>query len=497
MHDLLQHLVQWRLLPLGSVEFVSVEFALSLPLFLPLYWACGHSFRAQNGLLLAASLGWLLLLNPLFALVLVLYSGLIVATAAGLHRAVQSAAHDPEAGRPWLLAGIAFALVHLALYKYAGAFRSLMPPAFQSGTARILMPLGLSYYTLQSLSYLVALYRRRIRPWPWYEVPLYLAFFPTVSAGPIWRADSMESIAGEGWAADPQLHSPRQPVRPALAFGLLFLGLLKIWWLAATLNDGFVEPVFANPDSFDSFSILLAIYGYTAQLYLNFSGHADLAIGTAMLLGFRLPPNFAAPFFAHNLREFWRRWHISLSTWIRDYVYIPLGGSHAGFRRTQLNVILAMCLSGLWHGSGWCFFLWGLLHGLGLVALNLGDAFFDRRDALAETWPGRALGILCTLSFVAFAFLVFRSETLDEVVGVLAALLAHVAVLPPLGSVIAALLLLLALLSWPLWQMLFRGLVCLLEEMPMLLWCLPLGLLAFFLLIVAPSGVPGFIYATF
>ena len=357
-----------------------------------------------------SSLGWLLLLNPLFALVLVLYSGLIVATAAGLHRAVQSAAHDPEAGRPWLLAGIAFALVHLALYKYAGAFRSLMPPAFQSGTARILMPLGLSYYTLQSLSYLVALYCRRIRPWPWYEVPLYLAFFPTVSAGPIWRADSMESIAGEGWAADPQLHSPRQPVRPALAFGLLFLGLLKIWWLAATLNDGFVEPVFANPDSFDSFSILLAIYGYTAQLYLNFSGHADLAIGTAMLLGFRLPPNFAAPFFAHNLREFWRRWHISLSTWIRDYVYIPLGGSHAGFRRTQLNVILAMCLSGLWHGSGWCFFLWGLLHGLGLVALNLGDAFFDRRDALAETWPGRALGILCTLSFVAFAFLVFRSE---------------------------------------------------------------------------------------
>ena len=154
---------------------------------MPLYWACGHSFRAQNGLLLAASLGWFLLLNPLFALVLVLYSGLIVATAAGLHRAVQSAAHDPEAGWPWPLAGIAF-VVHLALYKYAGAFRSLMPPAFQSGTARILMPLGLSYYTLQSLSYLVALYRRRIRSWPWYEVPLYLAFFPTVSTGQIGRA---------------------------------------------------------------------------------------------------------------------------------------------------------------------------------------------------------------------------------------------------------------------------------------------------------------------
>ncbi len=499
MHDLFQNLLPFKLLPIGSVEFVSLEFALFFLLFLPLYWTFGHAPKIQNRLLLFASLGWLFLLNPLFALVLTLYALLTAFTAFGIHATQEATPEDPEAGLGWLKAGLCFAVAHLLVYKYAGGCKSLLPLSLQSGISTMLIPLGLSYYTFQSITYLVAVYRRRIEPWPWYEVPMYLAFFPTVSAGPIWRADKTHSILGEHEGATAQLEADeeRQPVRPALALSLALLGLIKIWWLAGTLNDGFVDPVFAEPDNHSSFSVLLAIYGYTVQLYLNFSGHADLAIGLAMLLGFRLPPNFAMPFGAHNLREFWNRWHISLSTWIRDYIYIPLGGNRCGFRRTQINVILAMTLSGLWHGSGWNFFVWGLLHGLALAALNTGDRLTGRRDTLAESRWGRALGLFCTFTFVAFAFVIFRSSTLAEAGAIFLGLFGHIAALPPLSALGTALLMVLTLLLWPLLNRAFDALVSLLERTPVYLWCLPLTLMLLFLLIAAPSGVPGFIYANF
>ena len=501
MHGIFQDSLQFKVLPIESIEFVSLEFAFFFLAFLPLYWAAAKSPRTQNLLLLAATFGWLALLNPAFAAVLGFYALFVALIGRQIQDARLAYPDDERAGRPWLVVGIAGSLVHLALYKYAECLRTLMPGGLQNGMVELLLPLGLSYYTFQSITYMVAVYRGRIQPWPWYEVPLFLGFFPTISSGPIWRADDSKSVAGRHPGADAQLHGEqaREMIRPALALILILWGVAKIWWLAGWLEENHVKPVFAEPADHDVFSVLVAVYGFTVQLYLNFSGHADVAIGLAMLLGFRLPPNFAAPFLAHNLRDFWNRWHISLSTWIRDYIYIPLGGSRCGFGRTQLNVTIAMTLSGVWHGAAWTFVLWGLIHGLGMAALNCGDRFFGGRDRLAALGrAGRRLGIVATLSFVAFSFLVFRCGTLGEVGEVLAALTVHAQwQIPAFADLLCACLLPIALFCLPLAPTLFDRFARTLERMPVGVWCLPLAAAVFFLLIVAPSGVPGFIYANF
>ena len=263
------------------------------------------------------------------------------------------------------------------------------------------------------------------------------------------------------------------------------------------MDEGYVKPVFSDVSGYGAFSVLLAVYGYTVQLFLNFSGHADMAIGIAMLLGFSLPPNFAAPFLAHNLRDFWNRWHISLSTWIRDYIYIPLGGNRGGFLRTQFNLIVAMVLSGIWHGAGWCFFIWGLVHGFGLAVLNVGDKILGGRNIFARTFLGRIFGIFVTFHFVAFAFVIFRSESFSEVVSVFNAFSVSNMYVPSLSDLIAFGIMLLCFLLYPLFIAVFNGFVSTLEKMPVEFWCVPLAAVVFFLLIVAPSGVPGFIYANF
>ena len=477
------------MLPISSIEFVSVEFALFFLLFLPVYWAV-RSARAQNALLLAASFGWLALLNVEFALALAGYA-LFVAFVA---RRIEA---DREAARGWLALGVVGAVGHLALYKYA----HLLP---QAGSAQWLLPLGLSYYTFQSISYMHEVYTGRIRPWGWSEVPLFLGFFPTISSGPIWRAGQARSVLGTHAGADTQLparaDAPRRTMqRPALALLLALLGVAKVWWLSGWVEEHLVAQVFVAPAAYDAPAVLLAVYAALMQLYLNFSGHADLAIAIAMLLGFSLPPNFATPFWAHNIRDFWGRWHISLSTWIRDYIYIPLGGSRHGFARTQLNLLAAMLLSGIWHGASWAFALWGLAHGLALVLLNMGDALAGGRDRLAALGlPGRALGRIFTLSFVAFSFLVFRCATLDELEAVFATLAAPDAWGAPSALTLADAAALAALwLAQPLAAPLVQRGARVLEALPRPLWCLPLAAAVLLLFVMAPSGVPGFLYANF
>lgn len=477
------------MLPISSIEFVSVEFALFFLLFLPVYWAV-RSPRAQNALLLLASFGWLALLNAEFALVLAGYAFFVAFVA----RRIEA---DREAARGWLALGVVGALGHLALYKYA----HLLPT---QGNAQWLLPLGLSYYTFQSISYMHEVYAGRIRPWGWSEVPLFLGFFPTITSGPIWRAGQARSVLGVHAGADAQLPvragTPRRTMqRPALALALAVLGVVKVWWLAGWVEEHCIAQVFALPAAVDAPGVLLAVYAAVMQLYLSFSGHADLAIAIGMLLGFKLPPNFAAPFWAHNIRDFWGRWHISLSTWIRDYIYIPLGGSRHGFVRTQLNLLAAMLLSGIWHGASWTFALWGLAHGLALVLLNCGDALTGGRERLAALGlPGRALGRIVTVSFVAFSFLVFRCATLDELRDVLAVLATPDAWSAPAAGTLAGAAALAALwLAQPLAAPFVERSARALEHLPRPLWCLPLAAAVLLLLVMAPSGVPGFIYANF
>lgn len=244
---------------------------------------------------------------------------------------------------------------------------------------------------------------------------------------------------------------------------------------------------------------MVAIYGYTFQLFWDFSGYTDLVMGLAMFLGFQLPKNFSMPLIAHNIRNFWERWHITLSSWIRDYIYIPLGGNRLGFWRTQFNVLLAMILSGVWHGYGWHFLLWGLLHGLALVILNVADRVFGRDVLFYKGKLGKALGILTTFSFVSVTFVVFRTGSLSEANLVFYALLGggQGFRLPETNVLLLLGLFALILSTYRLWINGFYWAVRGLERLSVWLWFIPISLILLFLLIVSPSGIPGFIYANF
>ncbi|MCP2041283.1 D-alanyl-lipoteichoic acid acyltransferase DltB (MBOAT superfamily) [Neisseria sp. HSC-16F19] len=475
------------------MPLLSVEFALFWLLFFPLYWCFAHRPQVQNHLLLAAGLGWLYRVDWAFVLALVLFSLGVLIIASGLVQTQQAAQR-----RRWLAVGCILAVANLAFFKYVDFFRPAVQAALGTTVADILMPLGLSYYTFQAVAYLVSLYRHEDVRLRWRELLLHFGFLPTLTAGPIARAGSFDSIDGmqPGMAAQIRQREPRRIIRPALAVALIVLGIAKKWAFAGTLAEHWVDPVFANPMQYDGLTVLTALYGYTVQLFLDFSGYTDMVIGMAMLLGFTLPANFRMPLRAFNIRDFWNRWHISLSTWIRDHIYIPLGGSRRGFVRTQINLLAAMVLSGIWHGYGWNFFLWGLLHGLALVALNCGDKLAGKREWLSSSSGiGHALAVLATVNFVCMAFVVFRTATLDEASLMFRALFNGGTADNAVWWVLAAMAA--ALAAYGLLTRLFDAAVARLEKMPLWLWPLPLTAAMMLVILIAPSGIPGFIYANF
>lgn len=479
------------------MPFLSIEFALFFLLFLPLYWLCRPSPRLQNLLLLAAGLGWLVYIAPLAALALAAFS-----LAVSLLAQLLTRSRSNTARRWWLGTGVVLALANLVFFKFSDFFRPLLQQHSGSTLPDILMPLGISYYTFQGIAYLVALYRGQSPRLGTLQQLLHFGFFPTITSGPIIRAAAFKGSGGRleaGMAEQIRTAAPRDMVKPALAVSLIVLGIAKKWWLAGTLGESWVDPVFENPLQYDAPSVLAAVYGYTVQLFMDFSGYSDLVIGMAMLLGFRLPENFNMPLCAYNIRDFWDRWHITLSTWIRDYIYIPLGGSRHGFTRTQINLMLAMLLSGIWHGQGWNFLLWGALHGAALVLLNIGDKIGGRREILAASRIGRLIGILFTLHFVCFSFVVFRTASLGDATLVFQSLAGQGAGWRMPELPVAALLVLFAaaLAAYGLLARAFRFAAAALEKLPVWLWWLPLTAAMVLLMVLAPSGIPGFIYANF
>lgn len=478
------------------MPLLSVEFALFFLAFLPIYWGLAKYPSAQNLLLLAAGMGWLYHIGPVFAAIIVLYSSCVYLLGELLR------SNRENTRRFWLGCGIAVSLTVLGFFKYFDFFRPLIAQyAGKGGAIDILMPLGLSYYTFQSLAYLVYCFRApHAARFGWHELLLHLSFFPTVTSGPIIRAAAFKSADGEqaGALAQIRTRQARSPVRPALAVSLILLGIAKKWWLAGMLAENWVSPVFENPAQFDGWGVLAGVYGYTFQLFLDFSGYSDLVIGMAMLLGFRLPKNFSAPLRALNIRAFWDKWHISLSTWIRDYIYIPLGGSKKGFLRTQLNLMAAMVLSGIWHGYGWNFLIWGALHGTALVLLNTGDRYFGR-NALCRLKYLAPLSWFVTFHFVCLTFVVFNTANPDDAGAVFSALFANA---NGWNAPQQANMLLLAsfasvMLLYPYLQRAFDGAVKGLEKIPMWLWFIPISIILLLIIVLAPSGIPGFIYANF
>jgi len=250
----------------------------------------------------------------------------------------------------------------LGWFKYKGFFTesasSVLAPLgidFEPPARALIPPVGISFFTFQALSYVMDTYRRKLRPVPLLEFAVYLSFFPHLVAGPIVRASEFL----------PQMRVPRDARRvdSGLAFWLIAVGLFKKVVVSSYLADAVVDPVFRIPSQHQSVDTLLGIYGYAIQIYCDFSGYTDMAIGLALLLGFRFPQNFDAPYTAASLQEFWRRWHMTLSRWLRDYLYIPLGGNQRGPNRALLNLFLTMLIGGLWHGAAWTFIVWGAIHG--------------------------------------------------------------------------------------------------------------------------------------
>ncbi len=281
---------------------------------------------------------------------------------------------------------------------------------------KIVLPVGISFFTFQAMSYVLDVYWRKFKPArTWLDFANYLAFFPQLVAGPIVRAQDLVPQMEAMPQATARLDAGR-------AVTLIIVGLFKKMVLANWLAAHLADPVFAHPAAYSSGDILLGLYGYTLQIYCDFSAYSDIAIGTALLFGYHFPINFNAPYFGVTLQEFWRRWHISLSSWLRDYLYIPLGGSRKGEMRTKVNLLLTFLLGGIWHGAGWTFVLWGLFHGAYLSLERVVRRMFGLPEKPSENTPWwlAVLGRIWILHVVAFSWVLFRSanmETVQEILG--------------------------------------------------------------------------------
>lgn len=283
--------------------------------------------------------------------------------------------------------------------------------AFSNGTfgshfdiSEIFLPVGISFYTFQTMSYTIDIYRNEIKPCrSILDFAFFVSFFPQLVAGPIVRAAEFL----------PQIHRPYYLSKSGFgaAVFLIMSGLIKKVIISDYISINFVDRVFESPELYSGFLNLMAVYGYSIQIYCDFSGYSDIAIGLAALLGFKLPINFNSPYKAQNISDFWRRWHISLSTWLRDYLYISLGGNRKGKKRTYLNLLITMILGGLWHGAALKFIIWGGLHGIGLTIHRMWSRFSPFRPG---NWQ-KPVGILLTFHFVAFCWMYFRASDITTV----------------------------------------------------------------------------------
>jgi alginate O-acetyltransferase complex protein AlgI len=344
---------------------------------------------------------------------LLLASSSVITFAAGR---LIAASPSPIVRRRIAAAAVCIHLAILATFKYCDFFvGSVNALAHQLGLTHevpfveIILPVGISFFTFHGISYVIDVYRgdvavcRRLT-----DMLLYLSFFPQLVAGPIVRASFFL----------PQLYNePKTTLALGPPLMLILGGLFKKVVVANYLATDLVDPVFFDPASFSSLDLLLAAYGYAIQIYCDFSAYSDMAIGLAALLGYRFPPNFNQPYRARSLQEFWRRWHISLSSWLRDYLYKPLGGSRTG--HTIRNLMITMLLGGIWHGAAWKFVAWGGIHGAGLV---IERALPSLPGRWADSRIAKILATLLVFHFVCLAWVFFRADSYDTVLVYLTAM---------------------------------------------------------------------------
>ncbi len=341
--------------------FPTIQFAVFFPIVLALSWVLMPRPALWKPLMIAASYLFYAAASAIFCLLL---AGITLGNQIAAQ--LMGRTESRRARKRIVAVAVGLNLATLGIFKYYGFFTTEINDLLGSAglglplpLASIALPVGISFITFQAISYTVDVYRGDIEPAGTIDVALYLSFFSQLVAGPIVRASEFM----------PQLTRPRDPRKVAVgaAVSLIIIGLVKKVAIADSLAREIVDPVFGVPQAYSAPDVILATYAYAVQIFCDFSGYTDIAIGTALLLGFVFPQNFDRPYRAASFREFWRRWHMTLSRFLRDYLYIPLGGSRAGKRQTARNLMITMTLGGLWHGAAWGFVLWGVIHGTALV----------------------------------------------------------------------------------------------------------------------------------
>lgn len=390
--------------------------------FVLLIWAvyqiCPRKLRCVW--LLAASYAFCLSFSPL-ALITILFTTLVSwIFSLIIQKQMPSRAHLDHR-RLTLIIGILITLAPLILFKYYDfwidvgdpLFSRILPDALYSSILHLAMPVGISFYTFQLVGYLVDVYRsKQPAEKSLLRYALFSAFFPKLIEGPIERSDTLL----------PQIRALES--LKAFDYDRIAAGLYEIVWglfLKMVLADriaAFINPFFNNISSFGSIQLITASLGYTFQLYLDFTGYMFIILGVARCFGFTLLENFNSPYLATSTGDFWRRWHISLSSWLKDYVYIPLGGSRVSHKRHLLNVMAVMFVSGLWHGSSWNFVVWGLLHGfyqvVGILTRPFRQSLYQKKWFRSDTFSFHLAQRLCTFCLISFAWIFFRANTLQD-----------------------------------------------------------------------------------
>lgn len=312
------------------------------------------------------------------------------------------------ARRALLITSLCINLGLLCYFKYTNFFYEMLAPLWggQFHALDIFLPVGISFFTFQSLSYTLDVYRGELKA---LRNPLdyafFVSFFPQLVAGPIVRARDFI----------PQIRRPVVVTSEMFGRGVYFIaaGLFKKAILSDYISVNFVERIFDNPGLYSGIENLFGVYGYALQIYCDFSGYSDMAIGLALLLGFHFPLNFRSPYKASSITEFWHRWHISLSTWLRDYLYISMGGNRRGKLRTYFNLFMTMLLGGLWHGASWNFVFWGAIHGIALALHKFWRSLLGRDKHYQSRGIRRVLGILLTFHLVCLCWIFFRNSTFE------------------------------------------------------------------------------------
>ena len=383
--------------------FPTVQFAIFFCVVLTASWALMPHPKAWKPFILTASYVFYAAANWRFCALL---AALTIANQVAA-RLIDRVRDDPRRSKQIMAAAVVIDLGVLGIFKYYGFFVEDIGDLLDAAglglplpLLSLALPIGVSFFTFQAISYVVDVRRGLLPPASLLDFAIYLTFFPHLVAGPIVRA--REFI--------PQLATPRKRTDVAVgaAVTLIAVGLVKKVAIADYLAREVVDPVFAVPQAYSAQDVVLASYAYAAQIYCDFSGYTDIAIGLALLMGFVFPQNFDRPYISLSLREFWRRWHITLSRYLRDFLYIPLGGNRKGRARTYVNLMLTMTLGGLWHGAAWTFVLWGALHGAGL---SVEHAVGERRLARVPVW----LRWFVVLHVVVLGWILFRSPDLAAV----------------------------------------------------------------------------------